>query len=249
MRLIVGLGNPGPKYERNRHNIGFLAIDAIARGHVELSPWRERFHAHVSEGRLGGEKTLLMKPTTFMNDSGRAVGDALRFYKISPEDVVVIYDEMDLPPGKFRVKASGGHGGHNGLRSISAHIGADYRRLRLGVGHPGRKELVTNWVLGDFAKADQKWLTPLLDEISRHAALLARGQDSQFANKLTLALRATDVGNGKPADAEKPLKGATAPKTAKNADKPNNTPDATNSQDSAKGPLAAGLSKLFGSKG
>ncbi|MBO6757422.1 MAG: aminoacyl-tRNA hydrolase [Roseibium sp.] len=189
MRLIVGLGNPGGKYAGNRHNIGFMAVDEIHRRRPGFSPWRSRFQAQVSEGRLGSEKVLLLKPNTFMNESGRAVGEALRFYKSVPEDVLVIYDELDLPPSKFRMKTGGGHGGHNGLRSISAHIGPDYRRLRLGIGHPGDKRLVSNYVLSDFAKADAKWRDPLLAEIAANADLLAEGKDSQFANKLTLALR------------------------------------------------------------
>lgn len=188
MRLIVGLGNPGAKYQHNRHNIGFMAVDEIHRQHSGFGPWRARFQAQVSEGRLGSEKALLMKPTTYMNESGRSVGEAMRFFKLEPADICVIYDELDLPPAKFRMKTGGGHGGHNGLRSISAHIGADYRRLRLGIGHPGNKNLVSNYVLGDFAKADNAWLDPLLEAIGHHAGLLADGKDSQFGNKLTLML-------------------------------------------------------------
>ncbi|MTH98169.1 aminoacyl-tRNA hydrolase [Roseibium sp. RKSG952] len=205
MRLIVGLGNPGAKYERNRHNIGFLAVDEIHRQHPSFAPWRSRFQGQVSEGQIGSEKILLIKPSTYMNESGRAVGETLRFYKLAPEDVLVIYDELDLPPSKFRMKKGGGHGGHNGLRSISAHIGEDYRRLRLGIGHPGDKRLVSNYVLGDFAKADKDWLEPLLDEIARNADLLAEAKDSQFANKMTLALEPEKAQrNGKKAD--KPAK-------------------------------------------
>ncbi|MAB00613.1 MAG: aminoacyl-tRNA hydrolase [Stappia sp.] len=189
MRLIVGLGNPGARYARNRHNIGFLAVDEIHRAHPGFGPWRNRFQAEVSEGTLGGEKVLLVKPQTFMNESGRSVGEALRFYKGEPADVLVIYDELDLPPARFRMKAGGGHGGHNGLRSITAHIGDAYRRLRLGIGHPGDKSRVTGHVLGDFAKVDDEWLEPLLSGIADHAALLAAGQDNQFANKLTLQLQ------------------------------------------------------------
>ncbi|MEP1932650.1 MAG: aminoacyl-tRNA hydrolase [Roseibium sp.] len=188
MKLIFGLGNPGAKYAGHRHNIGFMAVDEIHRRHSGFQPWRARFQAQVSEGRLGSEKVLLIKPSTHMNESGRSVGEAMRFYKVEPEDIVVIYDELDLPPAKFRMKKGGGHGGHNGLRSISAHIGPDYRRLRLGIGHPGDKKLVSNYVLGDFSKADHKWLDPLLTEVADQAELLADGKDSQFANKLTLAL-------------------------------------------------------------
>lgn len=201
MRLIVGLGNPGAQYQRNRHNIGFMAVDEIHRLHSSFTPWRNRFQAQVSEGRLGAEKVLLMKPSTYMNDSGRAVGEALRFFKIAPEDTVVLYDELDLPSAKFRMKAGGGHGGHNGLRSITAHIGQNYRRLRLGIGHPGDKKLVSNHVLGDFAKVDSAWLDPLLAEIAGNVELLAQGKDSQFANKLTLALEPEKAqrGTGRPA--------------------------------------------------
>ncbi|WP_152505772.1 aminoacyl-tRNA hydrolase [Labrenzia sp. THAF35] len=188
MKLIVGLGNPGAKYEGNRHNIGFMAVDEIHRRHSGFQPWKARFQGQVSEGRLGSEKVLLLKPSTYMNESGRSVGEAMRFYKIEPADIVVIYDELDLPPAKFRMKIGGGHGGHNGLRSITAHIGESYRRLRLGIGHPGDKKLVSNYVLGDFAKADRDWLEPLLMEVADQAPLLAEGKDSQFANKLTLAL-------------------------------------------------------------
>ena len=188
MKLIVGLGNPGAKYEHNRHNIGFMAVDEIFRRNAGFTPWRQRFQGQVSEGRLGSEKVMLLKPSTYMNDSGRSVGEAMRFFKLDPQDIVVMHDELDLPPGKFRMKAGGGHGGQNGLRSISAHIGEAYRRLRLGIGHPGDKKLVSNYVLGDFAKVDREWLEPLLAEIADNAGLLAEGQDSQFANKLTLAL-------------------------------------------------------------
>lgn len=203
MKLIVGLGNPGAKYENNRHNIGFLAVDEIHRRHSGFAPWRLRFQGQVSEGRIGSTKVLLLKPSTYMNESGRAVGEAMRFFKLEPQDVLVIYDELDLPPAKFRMKTGGGHGGHNGLRSITAHIGADYRRLRLGIGHPGDKKLVSNYVLGDFSKADRDWLDPLLSEIADNADLLAEGQDSQFSNKLTLALN--------PEKAQRPSKPAKSP--------------------------------------
>lgn len=187
MIMLVGLGNPGAKYAFNRHNIGFMAIDAIVE-QQRLSPWRSRFQALVSEGSLDGEKCLCMKPQTFMNESGRAVGEAMRFYKLQPSDVVVFHDELDLPEGKLRIKAGGGHAGHNGLRSISAHIGETYRRVRLGIEHPGHKHLVHNHVLGDFSKADIEWLGPLLDAIAANAALLAKGQDSTFMNRVHLAL-------------------------------------------------------------
>jgi PTH1 family peptidyl-tRNA hydrolase len=243
MKLIVGLGNPGAKYERNRHNIGFMAVDEIHRLHSSFSPWRSRFQAQVSEGRIGTEKVLLVKPSTYMNESGRAVGEAMRFYKTEPEDVLVIYDELDLPSAKFRMKAGGGHGGHNGLRSISAHIGADYRRLRLGIGHPGDKKLVSNYVLGDFAKADTAWLEPLLREIADNADLLASGKDSQFANKLTLALEPEKAqrGSGKKPEngpgGKKPQKGRSHIPQAR----PNKAPEVPKS-----GPMADMLKKLLG---
>ncbi|MEP3048279.1 MAG: aminoacyl-tRNA hydrolase [Roseibium sp.] len=213
MKLIVGLGNPGAKYQGHRHNIGFMAVDEIHRRHSGFQPWRARFQGQTAEGRLGSEKVLLIKPSTYMNESGRSVGEAMRFFKIEPEDIVVIYDELDLPPAKFRMKKGGGHGGHNGLRSISAHIGADYRRLRLGIGHPGDKKLVSNYVLGDFAKADRDWLEPLLTEIADQAELLAKGQDSQFANKLTLALEPEKAQRKtKPVKDQPPAPKSSAPK-------------------------------------
>ncbi|MEM7300768.1 MAG: aminoacyl-tRNA hydrolase [Pseudomonadota bacterium] len=185
MLVIAGLGNPGPKYADHRHNIGFMAVDRIfdAGG---FSPWKSKHRAFISEGKLGGEKVLLVKPSTFMNESGRAVGEIARFFKLSPQDVVVIYDELDLPPGKVKMKTGGGAGGHNGIRSIDSHIGKDYRRVRLGIGHPGDKSRVHSHVLGDFAKRDQDWLDPLLDAVARHAPLLAEGSDSTFMNKVHL---------------------------------------------------------------
>lgn len=188
MLLIAGLGNPGPKYARNRHNAGFMAADAIARRH-SFSPWSKKFKGEIAEGMLGGEKTLLIKPQTFMNRSGDAVGEALRFYKLQPSDLVVLYDELDLAPGKVRVKTGGGAGGHNGIRSIDAHCGKDYRRVRIGIGHPGMKEMVTGHVLGDFAKADQEWLEPMLDAIADAGPLLATGDEAGFMNKVSLAMQ------------------------------------------------------------
>jgi PTH1 family peptidyl-tRNA hydrolase len=183
MKIFAGLGNPGPKYQGNRHNIGFMAIDAIHRK-LPFGPWSKKFKAEISEGEIDGEKILLMKPQTFMNLSGESVGEAMRFYKLTPADITVFHDELDLPAAKVRVKTGGGHGGHNGLKSMDAHCGRDYRRVRLGIGHPGAKELVHNHVLGDFAKVDQTWLDPLLDDIALHAGLLLKGDGSQFMNKL-----------------------------------------------------------------
>lgn len=188
MLLVAGLGNPGAEYARHRHNIGFMAADAIHARHG-FSPWRKRFQAEVAEGHVGGVKCLLIKPQTYMNESGRAVGEAMRFYKLEPEDVLVIHDELDLTPGKARVKSGGGHGGNNGVRSISAHIGADYRRLRLGIGHPGRKDAVSGYVLHDFSKAERQWAEPLIEAVADNFALLATGDDANFMNRLALALR------------------------------------------------------------
>ena len=164
MKLIVGLGNPGEKYARNRHNIGFMAVEEIARGYT-FGPWKRRFQGLAAEGQVGTEKCLLLKPGTYMNESGRAAGEAMRFYKLSLADVIVIHDELDLQPGKVRVKTGGGNAGHNGLKSVSAHIGNDYKRVRLGIGHPGDKAMVSHYVLTDFAKADKEWLEPFLDGI------------------------------------------------------------------------------------
>ena len=186
MLLIVGLGNPGRRYENHRHNVGFLAADAIHRRH-RFAPWRARFEGEVAEGELSGEKALVLKPATYMNESGRSVGQAARFYKLQPSDVVVVHDELDLPPGKVRMKTGGGHGGHNGLKSIDAHLGREYRRLRIGIGHPGAKELVHGYVLHDFARSDEDWLRPLLDAIAENAPLLAKGEDASFMNRLHLA--------------------------------------------------------------
>jgi PTH1 family peptidyl-tRNA hydrolase len=202
MLLLVGLGNPGKSYAGNRHNIGFMAADAIHRRH-RFAPWRARFEGETAEGLLDGEKTLLLKPATYMNESGRSVGQAMRFYKLAPADVVVIYDELDLPPGKMRLKTGGGNAGNKGMRSIESHIGKEYRRLRLGIGHPGVKELVNSYVLHDFAKEDRAWLDPLLAAVAEHAPLLAKGDDANFMNRVHLALAADEEPAGK--DAAKPV--------------------------------------------
>lgn len=196
MKLIVGLGNPGGKYARNRHNIGFMAVDRIAEDHG-FAPWKSKFQGQVSEGRLGTEKVMLLKPETFMNLSGQSVGEAMRFYKLGSEDVIVIHDELDLAPGKARLKQGGGHAGHNGLRSIHGHIGEDYTRLRLGIGHPGRKDLVSAYVLHDFAKADADWLDDLLRGISDGAPQLAAGDGGKFMT--AVALRTSPPRNDGPA--------------------------------------------------
>ncbi len=187
MLLFVGLGNPGVKYAGNRHNIGFMAVDEIARAHG-FGPWKSKFQGQISEGRLGAEKVLLLKPETMMNLSGQSVGEAMRFYKLLPDDVTVFHDELDLAPGKLRLKQGGGHAGHNGLRSIHQHISEDYRRVRLGIGHPGRKELVAHYVLQDFAKADAAWLDDLLRGIGDGAVYLAEGDKDRFQNAVALRL-------------------------------------------------------------
>ncbi len=196
MQVFVGLGNPGGKYQGNRHNIGFMALDRIAADHG-FGPWRAKFQGSISEGVLGGEKVLLLKPETFMNLSGQSVGEAMRFYKLAPEDITVLHDELDLAPGKLRVKRGGGHAGHNGLRSLHQHIGEAYQRVRLGIGHPGRKELVAHYVLQDFAKADQDWLDDLLRGISDGAAHLAAGANDKFQN--AVALRVAPARASRPA--------------------------------------------------
>jgi len=189
MLLFVGLGNPGAKYARNRHNIGFMAVDEIARRH-HFAPWRRRFQGETSEGTLESERVILLKPTTYMNESGRAVQEAASFFKLGVGDITVFQDELELPPCKLRLKVGGGIAGHNGLRSISAHIGNEYRRVRLGIGHPGIKELVHGHVLSDFAKADMPWVEALCDAVADNAGLLTGRRDSTFANKVHLALQA-----------------------------------------------------------
>ncbi len=191
MKLFVGLGNPGAKYARNRHNVGFLAIDRIAAAHG-AGPWRKKFQGQAADATIGGERVLLLKPETYMNESGRSVGEAARFLKVAPVDIVVLYDEIDLAPGKLKVKTGGGNAGHNGLRSISAHVAVDYVKVRIGVGHPGHKDLVANYVLNDFAKADQAWLEPLLEAIADAAARLARGDNERFLTDVALKLQGAD---------------------------------------------------------
>src|SRR3954468_14629207 len=188
MRLFVGLGNPGAKYAHNRHNIGFMALDQIARRHG-FAPWRRRFQGETAEGTLDDERVILLRPSTFMNDSGRAVQEAANFFKLAANEITVFQDELELPPAKVRVKVGGGIAGHNGLRSISSHIGNEYRRVRLGIGHPGIKELVHSYVLSDFAKSDRPWVDALRGAIADNVGLLAGGRDSTFQNKVHLALQ------------------------------------------------------------
>src|SRR3982751_12236 len=195
MRLFVGLGNPGAKYANNRYNIGFSVFDEIARRHG-FAPWRRRFQGETSEGTLERERVVLLKPATFMNESGRAVQEAANFFKLAAGEIVVFQDELELPPGKVRVKVGGGIAGHNGLRSITAHVGNNYRRVRIGIGHPGVKDMVHPYVLSDFPKSERPWVEALTDIIADNAELLARGQDASFQNKVHLAMDAKGFGPG-----------------------------------------------------
>ena len=185
MHLFVGLGNPGSGYASNRHNIGFMAADVIHRRH-HFSPWRKKFHAELSEGTFGPEKVLLLKPQTFMNDSGRSVGEAVRFHDIALDHVYVFYDELDLEPGKVRVRLGGGAAGHNGIRSITQHITPEFKRVRLGIGHPGDKKFVQPHVLGNFTKEDKDWLVKVLDAVADNAGMLAEGLDEKFQSKVAM---------------------------------------------------------------
>lgn len=224
MRLLVGLGNPGAKYARNRHNIGFMALDRIAVDHG-FGPWKKAFHGLVAEGRLGQEKVVLLKPETFMNLSGQSVQGAVTFYKLALNEVVVLHDELDLAPGKLRVKQGGGHAGHNGLRSIHGHLGEAYGRVRLGIGHPGHKDAVADYVLSDFAKSDADWLDALLRGISDGSPALAAGDLVTFQNAVALRTappRSSTTGEKR---AEKPAeKPNVAPVTTPKTDPP---PEAT----------------------
>ena len=237
MKIIAGLGNPGAQYAGNRHNIGFMAVDALQRL-PSFSPWARKFKAEISEGEIGGEKVLLMKPLTYMNLSGESVGEAMRFFKLAPADIIVIHDELDLLAGRARIKTGGGHGGHNGLKSIDAHCGKEYRRLRLGIGHPGDKERVHGHVLGDFAKTDRVWLDPLLDAIADNAAMLVKSEDSQLMNKLALATGSKPE-TEKPAKAAKPAAQSHIHQARNNA-QPKKLPET--------GPMAEMPKRMFGKK-
>lgn len=204
MRLFVGLGNPGAQYARNRHNIGFMAVDRIAADHG-FGPWRARFQGEVAEGKLGAEKVLLLKPGSFMNRSGGPVQQAAQFYKLAPADITVFHDELDLAPGKLRVKQGGGHAGHNGLRSIGAAIGEGFGRVRLGIGHPGHKDAVANYVLHDFAKSDADWLDDLMRGISEGAAALAAGDSARFMNAVALRITPPRASSGQSRPSAKPV--------------------------------------------
>ena len=239
MLLLVGLGNPGEKYSRHRHNVGFMAADAIADAQ-SFGPARSKFQGEIREGRIGREKALILKPQTFMNDSGRSVGEAARFYKIASENVIVFYDELDLAPGKLRVKTGGGAAGHNGIRSIDAHIGNGFKRIRIGIGHPGDKSRVTGHVLGDFSKADQDWLAPMLDAIATASPKLAEKDSNRFATAVAQQM----------APAKKPESGSKIPTTnAKNdlpvRDKPLTQPAAAQPEKDSNA-FTDALKKLLG---
>ena len=222
MKIFVGLGNPGAKYAGNRHNVGFMALDRIAEDHG-FAPWRGKFQGAMSEGRLGREKVLLLKPETFMNLSGQSVGEAMRFYKLTPADIVVFHDELDLAPGKCRVKQGGGHAGHNGLRSLHAHIGAEYARVRIGIGHPGNKNAVSSYVLRDFAKADEGWLDDVLRGCADGAVDLAEGDSGKFMNAIGRRVKPHRSSPSKP----KP-DAPTAPAAAPTPEKPAKVVDTRN---------------------
>jgi len=194
MQLLVGLGNPGAKFSGNRHNVGFMAVQEVAKRHG-IGPWRRRFQGVACEGPLDGERALLLLPGTFMNESGRAVAEAAHFYKIPLSGITVFHDEIDLKPAKVRVKVGGGIAGHNGLRSISEHVGNDYRRVRIGVGHPGDKDLVQHYVLSDFAKCERPWVEALIVILADNADLLVKGEDASFQNKVHLAMVAKGFGD------------------------------------------------------
>nr|WP_321460335.1 aminoacyl-tRNA hydrolase [uncultured Cohaesibacter sp.] len=249
MYLLVGLGNPGPQYAGNRHNIGFMAIDEIARQH-NFGPWRRKFQGEISEGQIGRNKVLLLKPTTFMNESGRAVSEACRFYKIAPQDVYVYHDELDLSPGKVKAKLGGGVAGHNGLRSTGAHIGNDFHRIRLGIGHPGR-ERVTQWVLGDFAKADREWLEPTLDALAYTAPSLIENDLGRFMTDFNQRLAPPVNGHKKARSRSASADGAPSPSAKKaasgSADKQNGGAESARSAQAAEPPrnaMAEALKRL-----
>ncbi|MHB1109739.1 MAG: aminoacyl-tRNA hydrolase [Devosia sp.] len=235
MQLLVGLGNPGDQYRNNRHNIGFMAVDAIARRH-SFPPFRQKFAGLISEGTIAGEKVLILKPQTWMNNSGDSVQATANFYKLDPEAITVIYDEIDLASGKVRIKRGGGNGGHNGLRSIDPRIGTSYRRMRLGVGHPGHKDLVMPHVLGDFSKAEMGWFTPLLDAIAENADLLIKGDDNGLMNKLAIAVGS----DGAERPQRLPPKAESHIRAARRPEPQAKVPET--------GPMAAMLKKLFGDK-
>lgn len=242
MQLIVGLGNPGDKYRNNRHNVGFMAVDAIAARH-RFPAFRQKFQGLLAEGTIAGERVLLLKPQTWMNNSGDSIQQVARFYKLDAGDITVLYDEIDLANGKVRIKRGGGNGGHNGLRSIDPQIGTGYRRVRIGVGHPGHKDLVMPHVLGDFSKAEREWLDPLLDTLAANADMLVKGDDNGLMNKLALATGADPAARPeRPATADPTRKKAPAQSHIRAARRPEpaKAPET--------GPLAAMLKKLLPDK-
>lgn len=243
MLLLAGLGNPGAQYARNRHNIGFMAVDAL-HSRYRFSPWIKKFQSLLAEGSIEGEKVLLIKPQTFMNLSGQSIGEAMRFYKLGLSDLVVIYDELDLPAAKMRIKTGGGANGHNGIKSTDSHIqgllgSRDYRRMRLGIGHPGAKELVHNYVLGDFAKVDNEWLELLFTAIADNISYLVKKDDNGLMNKVTLAL------GGKESAKEQDVKPAPKPQSHIRQARSNTN---TAPKMPSSGPMADMLAKLFGKK-
>jgi PTH1 family peptidyl-tRNA hydrolase len=245
MKLIVGLGNPGEEHAGNRHNVGFMAVDRMAVRH-RFQAWRRKFQGLVAEGEIGGEKCMLLKPQTYMNESGRSVGDAVRFLKIPIGDVIVIYDEIDLVPGKLKVKTGGGNAGHNGLRSISAHLENDYVRVRIGVGHPGSKDAVARYVLNDFAKAERAWVGAMLEAIAEAAPFLAKGDANRFMTRVTQLLDPDAEGEPKtvaktpPAPPSRPTKPRGKPAAASPSPEPAAPP---------RSGIAASLSKWLKSRG
>ena len=236
MKLFVGLGNPGAQYALNRHNVGFMAADAIAAAH-DFPAWRKRFSGLASEAKLGGAQVLLFKPQTFMNESGRAVGEAVRFYKLDLSDVIVFHDELDLAPGKVRVKVGGGVAGHNGLKSLTAHIGNDYVRVRIGIGHPGNKALVTGHVLQNFTKDEFAWLEPLLGAIAAEAPYLAQGANDKFQSRIAYAMQ-----EGAGASTEEQEDARPEPGARERA-----APSEKKGKEPAEGTLAGKLRRWFGS--
>lgn len=241
MIVIAGLGNPGPSYANNRHNVGFMAVDEIARRH-SFSPWTKKFQGLICDGAIAGERVVLLKPLTFMNLSGQSVGEAMRFYKLPLSALTVFHDELDLVQAKLRVKVGGGNGGHNGLRSIDAHCGKDYRRVRIGIGHPGAKEMVHGHVLGDFSKADRDWLDPLIAAMADNVDLLVKGDDNGYMNKAVLA-----IGGSPETKPSKAVEAKPAPKAQ------SHIRQARTMQPQVKlpetGPMAAMLKKLLGKDG
>jgi PTH1 family peptidyl-tRNA hydrolase len=245
MKLLVGLGNPGADYARNRHNIGFMAVDAIAAGHG-FGPWRGKFQGQVAEGRLDGEKCLLLKPATFMNESGRSVAEAVRFYKLDLGDVIVLHDELDLAPGKVRVKTGGGTAGHNGLKSLTRYLGNDYVRVRIGIGHPGDRAKVHSHVLKDFSRAEQEWVAPLLDAIASAAPHLTHNP-AGFMNAVALAAGGEKQMAAAPRDRAKVKRAPSQRDLARNQTGRREAPAGERAKPEPQGPFAR-LRRLFGAE-